>query len=83
MRFRNRRGALVKVIKEDASAGMVQIRSAGFTNDLWTYNKFLSRVPIKDANEVIETPAPPGLVPDAKSSKKRTVQRKTAETAAA
>jgi hypothetical protein len=55
-------GALVKVIQEDGSAGMTQIRAAGITNDLWTYNKFLSRLPIKDAYAEIETLETSGLV---------------------
>jgi hypothetical protein len=55
-------GALVKVIQEDGSAGMTQIRAAGITSDLWTYNKFLSRLPIKDAYAEIETPETSGLV---------------------
>jgi hypothetical protein len=29
--------------------GMAQIRAAGITINLWTYNKFLSSRPIKDA----------------------------------
>jgi hypothetical protein len=56
-------GALVKVIQEDGSAGMTQIRAAGITNDLWTYNKFLSRLPIKNTYAEIETPETSGLVP--------------------
>ena len=36
-------GALVKVIQEDGSTGMAQIHAAGIKNNLWTYNKFLSR----------------------------------------
>jgi hypothetical protein len=55
-------GALVKVIQEDGSAGMTQIHAAGIANDLWTYNKFLSRLPIKDAYAEIETPETSGLV---------------------
>jgi hypothetical protein len=55
-------GSLVKVIQEDGSAGMTQIRAAGITSDLWTYSKFLSRLPIKDAYAEIETPETSGLV---------------------
>ena len=55
-------GALVKVIQEDGSAGMTQIRAAGIAGDLWTYNKFLSRLPIKNAYAEIETPETSGLV---------------------
>jgi len=49
-------GALVKVIQEDPSTGMAQIHAAGITINLWTYNKFLSTRPIKDADAQIETP---------------------------
>jgi hypothetical protein len=55
-------GTLVKVIQEDGSAGMARIRAAGIASDLWTYNKFLSRLPIKDAYAAIETPETSGLV---------------------
>jgi hypothetical protein len=43
--------------------GMAQIRAAGITINLWTYNKFLSSRPIKDAYAVIETPETSGLIP--------------------
>jgi hypothetical protein len=56
-------GALVKIIQQDASAGLAQIRVAGITTDLWTYNKFLSMLPIKHAYAVIETPETSGLIP--------------------
>ena len=55
-------GTLVKVIQEDGSTGMAQIHAAGTKNNLWTYNKFLSRRPIKDAYAVIETPETSGLI---------------------
>jgi hypothetical protein len=49
-------GALVKVIQEDQSSGMAQVRAAGISRDLWTGNKFLSQRPVKDAYGQIETP---------------------------
>jgi len=55
-------GALVKVMQQDATAGLAQIRVAGITSNLWTYNKFLSMRPIKDAYAVIETPETSGLI---------------------
>ena len=55
-------GALVKVIQEDGSTGMSQIHAAGIKNNLWTYNKFLSRRPIKNAYAAIETPETSGLI---------------------
>jgi hypothetical protein len=56
-------GALVKVIQEDGSAGIARVHAAGINSDLWTYNKFLSRRPIKDTYGTIETPESSGLVP--------------------
>jgi hypothetical protein len=56
-------GALVKVIQEDRSTDMAQIRMAGINIDLWTFSKFLSKRPIKDAYAEIETPETSGLTP--------------------
>ncbi len=56
-------GALVKIIQEDGSAGLTQIRAAGIKSDLWTYSKYLSRRPIKDTYAAIETPETLGLIP--------------------
>jgi hypothetical protein len=56
-------GALVKVIEEDRSAGVAQIRMAGINIDLWTVSKFLSERPIKDTYADIETPEASGLTP--------------------
>ena len=55
-------GALIKIIQEDGSTGMAQIRAAGIKSDLWTYNKFLSRRPIKNAYAAIEPPETSGLI---------------------
>ena len=70
-------GALVKVIQEDGSAGMAQIRAAGIGSDLWTYNKFLSRRPIKDAYAAIETPETSSLVGADSSAEMGAVQGAT------
>ena len=70
-------GALVKIIQQDGSTGMAQIRAAGITIDLWTYNKFLSEHPIKDAYAVIETPETSGLIPVDTSAGMRNVQGAT------
>jgi hypothetical protein len=70
-------GALVKVIQEDGSAGMTQIRAAGITSDLWTYRKFLSRIPIKDAYAEIETPETSGLIAAETSAEMGAVQGAT------
>jgi hypothetical protein len=58
-------GTLVQVVKEDAAAGMSQIRLGGITRDLWTYTKFLSKRPIEDPYGVIENPQNSGLIPTA------------------
>ena len=70
-------GALVKVMQEDRSTGMAQIHAAGITINLWTYNKFLSRRPIKDAYAVIETPETSGLIPADTSAEMGAVQGAT------
>ena len=70
-------GALVKIIQQDGSTGMAQIRVAGITIDLWTYNKFLSKRPIKDTYAVIETPETSGLIPVDTSAETGTVQGAT------
>ena len=70
-------GALVKIIGEDRRSGMVQIQAAGITIDLWTYNKFLSKYPIKDAYAAIETPETSGLIPVEPSGERATGQTAT------
>jgi hypothetical protein len=55
-------GALVKVVQEEGNTGMAQIHAAGIKNDLWTYQKFLSSRPIKNAYATIETPETSGLI---------------------
>jgi hypothetical protein len=50
------RGALVRVVQEDAASGVSQIHTTGITKDLWTLTKFLSRRPIRDAYGAIESP---------------------------
>ena len=57
------RGAIVKVLSEESGTGLAKIRLAGITIDLWTFSKFLSRHPIKDAYAAIETPETSGLIP--------------------
>jgi parallel beta-helix repeat protein len=42
-------GAIVKVLSEESGTGMAKIRIAGITIDLWTFRKFLSWHPVKDA----------------------------------
>jgi hypothetical protein len=51
------RGALVQVVQEDKAAGMSQFNGGGL--NCWTLSKFLSKRPIKDLNDTIETPVNP------------------------
>lgn len=67
------RGALVKVVQEDAASGVSQIHTTGITKDLCTLAKFLSIRPIRDAYGAIESPetespdsAKPLGIPEAK-----------------
>ena len=56
------RGALVHVVKEDATSGLTQIQIPGISSELWTRASFLSKRPIVDAYGVIETPETSGLI---------------------
>ena len=67
------RGELVKIIQEDAAAGVSQVHSDQMTRDVWTLSKFLSKNPIRDAYGGIEFPetepgtsAQPLPIPEAK-----------------
>jgi hypothetical protein len=42
-------GKIVQIIKEDAETGMSEVQMGGFTIFLWTYSRFLSKRPIRDA----------------------------------
>src|ERR1700745_2699050 len=42
-------GTLAQVIKEDPAMSMTQMRLSGITVPLWTYTRFLSKRPIRDA----------------------------------
>ena len=59
------RGAIVQVIKEDPARGMSQMRFGSIITPLWTYNRFVSKHPVKDTYGVIETPENSGLIPNA------------------
>ena len=59
------RGAIVQVIKEDPARGMSQMRFGSIITPLWTYNRFVSKHPVKDTYGVIETPENAGLIPTA------------------
>ncbi len=58
-------GTVVQVIKEDPAKGMSQIRLGGITRPLWTSTRFLSKHPVRDTYETIETPEDCGLMPKA------------------
>jgi hypothetical protein len=49
-------GSIVQIIDEDRGRGMSEMRIPGVTRYLWTYTRFLSKHPIRDADAVIETP---------------------------
>ena len=55
-------GTIVQLVQEDSSSGMSQIRFGGITRDLWTFTRFLSRRPVRDPYDVIETPENSGLI---------------------
>jgi hypothetical protein len=57
------RGDIVKLIQEDPASGISRIHVAGITRGLWTPTKFLSKRPVENAFEVVETPETSGLVP--------------------
>jgi hypothetical protein len=56
-------GTIVKLVQEDSSSGMSQIRLGGITRDLWTCTRFLSKRPMTDPYGSIETPETSGLSP--------------------
>src|SRR6516164_6998074 len=56
-------GTIVQVIKEDPARGISEIHLGSITRSLWTYNRFLSKRPVKDTYGVIETPENSGLIP--------------------
>jgi hypothetical protein len=56
-------GTIVQVIKEDPARGISEIHLGSITRSLWTYNRFLSKSPVKDTYGVIETPENSGLIP--------------------
>jgi hypothetical protein len=58
-------GTIAKLVHEDPSSGMSQIRLGGVTRDLWTYTKFLSKRPLTDPYGSIETPETSGFSAEA------------------
>jgi hypothetical protein len=61
-------GTIVKLVQEDSSSGMSQIRLGGITKDLWTCTRFLSKRPMTDPYGSIETPETSGLSAQAMST---------------
>jgi hypothetical protein len=55
-------GGIVRVVQQDPASGMSAIHSAGIVTDLWTLTIFLSRRPIKNTYDEIETPETSGLI---------------------
>jgi hypothetical protein len=58
-------GTIVQVIKEDPATGMLEMRLGDVSRSLWTYTRFLSKHPVRDAYGIIETPENSGLMPNA------------------
>jgi hypothetical protein len=58
-------GTIVKLVQEDPSSGMSQIRLGGITRDLWTCTRFLSKRPLTDPYGSIETPETSGFSAEA------------------
>ena len=61
-------GTIVQLIKEDPARGISEIRLGSITRSLWTYSRFLSKLPVKDTYGVIETPESSGLIPAAETA---------------
>ena len=57
-------GKIVQIIKTDPATGMSQVQMGGITSFLWTYSRFLSKRPIRDAYGIFETPESSGLIPN-------------------
>lgn len=56
-------GTIALVIKENPATGMTQMRLSGITVPLWTYTRFLSKRPIRDALGNVATPETSGFFP--------------------
>ena len=61
-------GTIAMVIKENPASGMTQMRLSGITVPLWTYTRFLSKHPIRDALGNVATPQNSGFFPTAEAS---------------
>jgi hypothetical protein len=61
-------GTLAQVIKEDPATSMTQMRLSGINVPLWTYTRFLSKRPIRDALGNVATPETSGFFPTADTS---------------
>jgi hypothetical protein len=58
-------GTIALVIKENPATGMTQMRLSGINVPLWTYTRFLSKRPIRDALGNVATPQNSGFFPTA------------------
>lgn len=56
-------GTIALVIKENPASGMTQMHLSGITTPLWTYTKFLSKRPVRDALGNTQTPQTSGFFP--------------------
>jgi hypothetical protein len=60
-------GTIAMVIKENPATGMTQMRLSGITVPLWTYTRFLSKHPVRDALGNVSTPQTSGFFPSAET----------------
>jgi UDP:flavonoid glycosyltransferase YjiC (YdhE family) len=51
------------LLREDPASGMSEIWLGGVTKPLWTYSRFPSKSPVKDADGITQTPENSGLMP--------------------
>jgi hypothetical protein len=58
-------GTIAQVIKENPASGMTQMHLSGINVPLWTYTRFLSKRPIRDALGNVATPQTSGFFPSA------------------
>jgi hypothetical protein len=56
-------GTIVRVLRQDPATGMSEIWLGGVTKPLWTYSRFLSKAPVRDADGITQTPENSGLMP--------------------
>lgn len=69
-------GTIALVIKENTATGMTQVHLSGITVPLWTYTRFLSKHPVRDALGNVSTPQTSGFFPTADTGSSSTTPEK-------